>query len=96
MFDKIAARLYKHTYYLVFRREITVIIKLCKECGLPFEPRSSRQSFCKGDHYRPCLVCKKKLVLVKCLSGGPRCCSSECAVKLRNDTCINKFCSMII
>lgn len=49
----------------------------------------------EGDHYRPCPVCKK-LVLVKCLSGGPRCCSSECAVKLRNDTCINKFCSMII
>lgn len=42
------------------------------------------------------LFVKKKLVLVKCLSGGPRCCSSECAVKLRNDTCINKFCSMII
>lgn len=64
--------------------------KLCKECGLPFEPASSRQSFCKRDHYRPCPVCKK-LVLVKCLSDRPRCCSSECAVKLRSATCIAKY-----
>lgn len=50
--------------------------KLCKECGKPFQPTNSRQQYCTREHYRPCPVCGKP-ILIKYLSDPtPRC--EEC------------------
>lgn len=58
--------------------------KLCKECGLPFTPKG-RESYCTRDHYRPCPVCNKP-VLIKYLSDPTPCCSKECTKMKRSGT----------
>ena len=53
-----------------------MIEKKCKECGKIFMAKSARQVYCDGDHYRPCPVCGKP-VLIKYLSDPtPKC--TEC------------------
>ena len=50
-----------------------MIEKKCKECGKIFIAMSARQLYCSADHYRPCPVCQKP-VLIKYLSDPtPRC-----------------------
>lgn len=68
------------------------IQKYCKECGKLFLARDIRQNYCKGPHFRPCPVCGK-LVEVKntCLSDPPRACSKECALKRKQQTCLDKY-----
>ena len=56
--------------------------KLCKECGLPFTPKG-RESYCTREHYRPCPVCQKP-VLIKYLSDPTPCCSKECTKAKRS------------
>ena len=56
--------------------------KLCKECGLPFTPKG-REGYCTREHYRPCPVCKKP-VLIKYLSDPTPCCSKECTKMKRS------------
>lgn len=62
----------------------------CKECGKMFQPKTSRQMYCKDDHYRPCPVCKK-LVLVKAFGDPPRTCSAECMRKLSEQTSLERY-----
>lgn len=66
--------------------------RICKECGKEFIAKSPRQFYCKDDHYRPCPVCGKS-VLVKpnTWNDPPRCCSKECMVKLKEKTCLDKY-----
>lgn len=55
------------------------MIKICKECGQEFEATNPRQSYCTREHYRPCPVCSKP-VLIKYLSDPtPRC--QDCRAK---------------
>ena len=56
-------------------------MKKCKECGKLFVPKSLRQQYCDGPHFRPCPVCGT-LVEAKYLSDPARCCSAECKKKL--------------
>ena len=56
--------------------------KLCKECGLPFTPKG-REGYCTREHYRPCPVCQKP-VLIKYLSDPTPCCSKECTKAKRS------------
>ena len=65
-------------------------LKKCKECGELFKPNSSKQSYCKKDHYRPCPICSKP-VIVKSFNDPPRCCSKECSTKLRQQTCLEQY-----
>lgn len=66
--------------------------KICKECGQPFYTQYSRKSYCDRDHYRPCPVCQKP-VLVKptAFNDPPRCCSKECMVKLTKQRNLAKY-----
>lgn len=57
-------------------------MKLCKECGLEFKPKG-RESYCTREHYRPCPVCQKP-VLIKYLSDPTPCCSKECTKAKRS------------
>lgn len=47
-------------------------LKKCKECGKLFTPKG-RENYCSEDHYRPCPVCGKP-VIVKYFSDPPRKC----------------------
>ena len=68
-----------------------MMIKICKECGLPFESRG-RGSFCKRDHYRPCPICGIPVKIKNRAFGDPpRCCSAECARKLATKTNIERY-----
>ena len=57
----------------------------CELCGEPFIPTSPRQKYCKRDHFMPCPVCGKP-VLVDPVVGKPSGCSQECTNKIRSDT----------
>lgn len=65
-------------------------MKICKECGKLFEPKTARQVYCKRDHYRPCPICGQ-LVKVKSLSDRARCCSAKCSSSLKDATCLSKY-----
>lgn len=66
--------------------------KICKECGQPFYTQYSRKSYCDRDHYRPCPVCQKP-VLVKpgCFNDPPRCCSKTCQITLTKQRNMEKY-----
>ena len=63
--------------------------KKCKCCGKEFIPRTNRQIYCDGPHYKPCPVCGK---LVEKAPGDPAtACSKECRMKLTQQTCMSKY-----
>lgn len=64
--------------------------KVCPLCGETFMPDSFRQVYCKKDHYGPCPVCGKP-VLIKDYNIGPQCCSEECRTKRIQNTCLEKY-----
>ena len=64
--------------------------KICIECGEVFIPNSPKQTVCKKEHYRPCPVCGKP-VLMKQYSEPPRTCSSECRLELMKRTNLQKY-----
>ena len=64
--------------------------KKCAYCGEEFYPESARQKYCKRDHYGPCPVCGKP-VLIKRMDIGPQCCSEECRQKAIDATCLEKY-----
>ena len=58
--------------------------KLCKCCGKPFETNNPQKLYCDRKHYLPCPVCGKPVLKTdKDFSRPPKCCSTECAHKLR-------------
>lgn len=67
--------------------------KLCKFCNKPFIPRSNRQQYCQGPHYRNCPVCGKEYLEdnVENLKRPPVACSYKCRSKLANHTKSNKL-----
>lgn len=52
----------------------------CEYCGEEFIPSSSRQKYCKRDHYGPCPVCGKPTKILE-MYIGPTACSKECRQK---------------
>lgn len=69
--------------------------KICKCCGKPFDTNSPQKLFCDRDHYLPCPVCGK---LVKKedrdFTRPAKCCSIECATKLRKSKFKPKKCEI--
>lgn len=58
--------------------------KLCAYCGEPFETNSPQKIYCNRPHYRPCPICGKPVKMIdNDFSRPPKCCSTECAHKLR-------------
>lgn len=66
------------------------MIKLCKMCGKPFEPKSNAQTICENIHYRNCEVCGKPFV-IKRPTASQLCCSKECTRKKREATMEARF-----
>ena len=60
-------------------------MKICKFCGKEFLPRTFRQVYCDGPHYKPCPVCGK-LVLIKTPRDPAVTCSSECQKMMTQST----------
>ena len=55
------------------------MIKICEECGKPFETNRSRSRWCSEKHFRNCIVCGKEFELSRQqLVDNKRCCCSEC------------------
>lgn len=64
------------------------MIKICKACGKEFETNKPNALYCKRPHFRPCPICGKSVQMIdNDFSRPPKCCSTECAAKLRK----NKF-----
>ena len=72
------------------KKSILSTVKVCELCGKEFHPKSNTQKYCEDDHFRPCPVCGKP-VLVLVAHEEARCCSTECSNKLREATCISKY-----
>lgn len=54
------------------------MIKICDECGKPFEARSTTTRFCKGPHIQICAVCGKSFEYTCTPLDKPATCSKEC------------------
>lgn len=64
----------------------------CELCGKMFKPTSSMSRYCEGPHYKPCEVCGKPVEIPKGLvTNPPRCCSTDCSNKLRENTCLDRY-----
>lgn len=58
--------------------------KICKCCGKEFETNSPQKLFCDRVHYIPCPICGKPVLKTdRDFTRPPKCCSSECTHKLR-------------
>lgn len=62
----------------------------CAYCGKEFIPSSNRQKYCKDNHYGPCPVCGKP-VLIKDMSIGPQACSEQCRQEAIRRTCLERY-----
>lgn len=66
--------------------------KICKECGQAFYTQYSRKLYCDRDHFRPCPICQKPvLVKIGTFSDPPRCCSRECQAKLTKQRNLERY-----
>ena len=55
-------------------------VRNCELCGKPFHPNSSGQLYCEDDHYRPCPICGKSVLIKKGTESlPPTGCSVECS-----------------
>ena len=72
------------------QQKISQSTKICELCGKPFVPRNNTARYCDDDHYLPCPICNRP-VLVKEISQKPRCCSKECTAELRRRTSLEKY-----
>ena len=64
--------------------------KICKFCGKEFLPRTFRQVYCDGPHFKSCPVCGKP-VEVKTPSDPAVSCSPECQKIMTQSTCLEKY-----
>lgn len=70
------------------------MIKICKECGLPFEATNGMQKYCTRPHFRMCVVCGKPFEVTRyhLTASDPRTtCSRECTNVLRKRTNVDKY-----
>lgn len=66
--------------------------RVCKLCGKTFTSNSNTQQYCNNTHYTKCVICGKKFAIPKGLEyDPPRACSIECSIKLRKQTCLDKY-----
>ena len=65
-------------------------MKVCKFCGKEFLPRTFRQVYCDGPHYRACIICGKPIQLSS-PSDPTSTCSMECRTKAIQATCLEKY-----
>lgn len=66
------------------------MIKTCKLCGKQFETSSGRKTVCNDKHYTTCVICGSQIE-IKYPEYIPKTCSMECRMKLRDQTCLEKY-----
>ena len=64
--------------------------KICAYCGKSFMPTSSRQKYCKGPHYKKCVVCGKMYEINLNVQFGDTC-SVACRTKKTAKTNREKY-----
>lgn len=55
----------------------------CKWCGQLFHPTSNRNVYCKGPHYKTCVVCNKSFEIDPITQANTQTCSKDCFVLLQ-------------
>lgn len=56
-------------------------IRICKACGKEFIPKTARDAYCAGPHFRRCEVCGKEYEYNPKRKDAAKTCSSECRYK---------------
>ena len=59
------------------------ITKKCKWCGKEFNPKSYRDEYCSGSHYKTCAICGKQFQIDVRKNQNKQTCSCECFKKLQ-------------
>lgn len=75
-------------------KEVTILVKLCKECGLEFEATNGMQKFCNRIHHRTCVICGKQFELTRyhlTAKDARITCSKKCTGELRKQTNIERY-----
>lgn len=70
------------------------MIKICQECGQPFEATNGMQKFCNNVHYRKCVVCGNVFEVTKyhlTAKDAKTTCSKKCSAELRKRTNLAKY-----
>lgn len=60
------------------------VIFICKQCGQPYHPNSTRQKCCNRPIKVPCAVCGKLMDLVCTIYPQKETCSKKCSIELGN------------
>lgn len=63
--------------------------RICEACGKEFVATNGMQRFCKGPHYRTCVVCGQQFEVPPSRLGEADCrktCSKKCSIALRKST----------
>lgn len=82
----------KECRVLLRKQSIRSSVKICELCGEPFTSSSNTAKYCNRDHYRPCPVCGKPVLVERGKEYEPlRCCSETCSNKLRCQTCQDRY-----
>lgn len=70
------------------------MIKICQECGQPFETNNGNKKFCDRQHYRICAVCGKQFEVTRyhlTAKDAKITCSKKCSIELRKRTNVDKY-----
>lgn len=65
--------------------------RICKLCGKEFHPVNTRNWYCQGPHYIPCVICGKQIEISTPGEIHASTCSNECKQKLRSKTSLEKY-----
>ena len=70
------------------------MIKICQECGQPFETNNGNKKFCDRQHYRTCAICGKQFEVTRyhlTAKDAKITCSKKCSIELRRRTNVDKY-----
>ena len=76
------------------KQKIASQSKICEYCNKPFTSTSNNTRFCSGPHFSNCLVCGNQFEVdlkTTRLSDLPKTCSHECAIKLSQQTSMERY-----
>ena len=61
----------------------TLYTRICELCGKEFTSHSPKQKYCKGPHYRTCVICGNQFELTyDQIMNNTQTCSNECRIQL--------------
>lgn len=66
-------------------------LRLCKECGKPFQPKQANQLYCKEPHTTNCIICNKLITYTCAPPDKPKTCSKRCQQILKAHTVESRY-----